>query len=120
VLLNSAAPPWSGSQGLGDGVHGEAQFAIGVKASGKVALKVNGSAVFDRSGVVTVAAGHSTATKTGIALTAASLVLATIQGNVAGVFVQGVTRVTGSSGSFTIHLNKTVSKSVKVAWFAVN
>jgi hypothetical protein len=35
----------------------------------------------------------------GIELTAASLVLATIQGNVAGVFVQGVTRVTGSSGS---------------------
>jgi hypothetical protein len=34
-------------------------------------------------------------TTTGIALTAASFVLATIQGNVAGVFVQGVTRVTG-------------------------
>jgi len=39
---------------------------------------------------------------------------------VAGVYVQGVTLVTGSPGSFTIHLNKTVSKSVKVAWFAVN
>jgi len=47
-------------------------------------------------------------------------VLATIQGNVAGVFVQGVTLVTGASGSFTIHLNKTVQAKIKVAWFAVN
>jgi hypothetical protein len=31
-----------------------------------------------------------------------------------------VTLITGKSGSFTIHLNKTVSNSVKVAWFAVN
>ena len=38
----------------------------------------------------------------------------------AGVFVQGVTLVTGASGSFTIHLNKTVPKSLKVAWFAIN
>jgi hypothetical protein len=50
----------------------------------------------------------------------ASFVLATIQGNVAGVYVQGVTLVTGSSGSFTIHLNKAVPESVSVAWFAVN
>jgi hypothetical protein len=47
-------------------------------------------------------------------------VLATIQGNVAGVFVPGVTTVTGASGSFTIHLNKAVPASTKVAWFAVN
>ncbi len=40
--------------------------------------------MFSRSGVLTVAAGHSTAKKTGIALTAASLGLASIQGNVAG------------------------------------
>jgi hypothetical protein len=34
--------------------------------------------------------------------------------------VQGVTLVTGPHGSFTIHLNKTVSDNVKVAWLAVN
>jgi hypothetical protein len=67
-----------------------------------------------------VAAGHASRMKSGIALTSASLVLATIRGNVAWVYVQGVTQVTGSPGLFTIHLNKTVSKSVKVAWFAVN
>ena len=92
----------------------------GVRAFGKTALKVDWPAVFSRSGVLTVAAGHSSVTKTGIALKPASFVLATIQGNVAGVFVQGVTLATGSSGSFTIHLNKAVTKSTKVAWFAVN
>ena len=89
-------------------------------AYGKTALKVQGPAVFSRSGALTVTAGHSSAKKTGIGLTAASLVQATIQGNVAGVFVQGVTLVSGASGSFTIHLSKAVSKSTKVAWFAVN
>ncbi len=108
------------SLGTGTGVVGESPGGTGVVASGRTALKVQGPAVFSRSGVLTVAAGHSSATKTGVALTAASLVLATIQGNVAGVFVQGVTLVTGASGSFTIHLNKTVQAKIKVAWFAVN
>jgi hypothetical protein len=49
-----------------------------------------------------------------------SLVLATIQGSVAGVHVQGVTTVPGSRGSLTIHLNKAVSAPTKVAWFALN
>jgi hypothetical protein len=108
------------SQGFGDGVHGEAPAGTGVKATGKVALQVQGPAVFDRSGIVTVAAGKSSVKKSGIALTAASLVLATIQGNVAGVHVQGVTLVTGLAGSFTIHLNKAVAAKTKVAWFALN
>src|SRR5215813_11193999 len=86
----------------------------------KTALQVQGPAAFSRSGILSVAAGKSSGTKTGIALTASSFVLATIQGNVAGVFVQGVTLVTGSPGSFTIHLNKAVPAKTKVAWFAVN
>jgi hypothetical protein len=61
-----------------------------------------------RLGTVIVVKGDSSAQKTGIALTATSLVLATIQRNVAGVYVQGVTLVAGSSGSFTMHLNKRV------------
>jgi hypothetical protein len=108
------------SQGTGAGVVGESPAGTGVVASGKTALKVTGPAVFSRSGILTIKAGQSSVKKTGIALTPASFVLATIQGNVAGVHVQGVTLVTGSPGSFTIHLNKTVSKSMKVAWFAVN
>ena len=58
-------------------------------------------------------------TKTGVALTAASLVLATLQQNRAGVFVQAAVPDVSRS-SFTIHLNKAVSASTKVAWFVVN
>jgi hypothetical protein len=108
------------SDGTGAGVVGESPAGTGVVASGKTALKVTGPAVFSRSGILTIKAGQSSVKKTGIALTPASFVLASIQGNVAGVHVQGVTLVTGSPGSFTIHLNKTVSTSLKVAWFAVN
>jgi hypothetical protein len=48
------------------------------------ALKVSGKASFSRSGTVTVPAGKSSVTKSGVALTAASLVLATLQQHAAG------------------------------------
>jgi hypothetical protein len=76
--------------------------------------------VFNRSGVLTFAAGRASASHIGIALTAASLILATIQGNVAGVYLQGVTVAAGSSGSFTVHLNKATPSTLKVAWFVLN
>ena len=51
--------------------------------------------------------------------TTASLVLATLQDNRAGIFVQAaVPNISGSS--FTIHLSKAVSANTKVAWFVVN
>jgi len=53
----------------------------------------------------------------GIQLLGASLVLATIQGNVPGVYVQGVTLVVGLSGSVTINLNMPAPVGTKVAWF---
>ena len=56
----------------------------------------------------------------GIALSTTSLVLATVQGNVKGVFVQGVTVVAAPSGSFTVHLNKATPSALKVGWFVVN
>ena len=66
-----------------------------------------------------MAAGTSKATQTGVALTAASLVLATVQQDAAGVWVRSaVPNVAGSS--FTIHLSKAVTASTKVAWFVVN
>jgi hypothetical protein len=56
---------------------------------------------------------------TGVALTAASLVLATLQQNLSGVYVRSaVPNVAGSS--FTINLSKAPSASAKVAWFVVN
>ena len=43
-----------------------------------------------------------------------------IQGNGAGLYVQGVTMIAGPTGSFTIHLNKTVAANTNVAWFVIN
>jgi len=95
---------------------------VGVLAendAGGTALKAIGTTTFSRSGVLTVTAGSSTVTKTGVRLTAASLVLAVVQQDVAGVWVRAaVPNVTASS--FTIHLNKTVASSTKVGWFVVN
>ena len=105
-------------------VHGIANSSAGMgvlaeNTAGGQALKVNGVAAFSRSGMATVLTGHS-AVSMSLPLSSASFVLATIQGNVAGLNVQGVTIVTGSPGSFTIHLNKTVAAKTKVAWFVVN
>jgi hypothetical protein len=115
----------TGVSGMGTtGVHGttSAKAGTGVLAentAGGQALNVNGVAAFSRSGVATVPAGHSTVSKS-LPLDSASFVLATIQGNVTGLTVQGVTIVTGSPGSFTIHLNKAAAGKTKVAWFVVN
>ena len=87
--------------------------------AGGTALKATGPAVFSRSGVLKVPAGKSSVTRTGVALSAASLVLATLQQDQAGVWVRSaVPNVAGSS--FTVNLSKAVSASTKVAWFVVN
>ena len=115
----------TGVQGSGaTGVHGIADSSpgVGVLAENTVggsALEVKGVVAFSRSGVATVLAGTSKVTLK-LSLSSASFVLATIQGNVAGLYVQGVTMITGPSGSFTIHLNKTVAANTNVAWFVIN
>jgi hypothetical protein len=112
-----------GTSNSGSGVHGEAfdPAGVGVLADGpRTGLKVNGAAVFSRSGMVTIPAGNSEARVKPLILTSASLVLATIQGNVVGVDVRGVTIVTGNKGSFTIHLNKNAPSALIVGWFVVN
>jgi len=109
------------SQGIG--LLGQTDTGTGLRAfagnNAGLALRVSGKAAFDRSGKVTITAGHSSIVKTGIALTASSFILATLQTNVAGLFIQSV--VTTPSGSkFTISLNKAPSVNVSVAWLAVN
>ena len=115
---------------LGTGVNGTANLAgaVGVVAentAGGTAFQANGTArfsgstVFGRSGILTVRAGSSEATKRGVALTAASLVLATLQQHRAGVHVlAAVPNVTSSS--FTVFLSTAVPANTKVAWFVVN
>jgi hypothetical protein len=122
------APGVEGKSG-GTGVMGvagvNAAGSTGVLASNggngsATALKATGKTSFSRSGKLTVAAGSSSATKSAINLSSTSMVLATIQGNQAGVYVQGVTQVAGTSGSFTIHLSKNTTANLPVAWFIVN
>jgi hypothetical protein len=119
-----------GASSTGSGVLGSATTAsgIGVLASNPSGqgLKVTGGATFTgtttfaRSGTLTIPAGSSQATKSSISLSSTSLVMSTIQGNVAGVHVQGATTVTGSSGSFTVHLNQATPTALKVGYLIVN
>ena len=111
--------------GSGTGVWGEAlgTTAVGVKANGLVggstALQVNGKAVFSRSGILTVPMGSDQATQTGVDLTSASLVLATMQDDRAGNFVRAAVPSVSTS-SFTVLLNKKVTSPTKVGWMVVN
>jgi hypothetical protein len=112
----------SGTGGLGVAGAPEIGAGVGVTAqhsSGGTALQVIGTAVFSRSGTLTIKAGASAVTLTGVALTAASLILATLQNNVPGVYVQSAVPDV-SKGSFTIHLSKAVPTGTTVAWFIVN
>jgi hypothetical protein len=103
--------------GSGPGVRGTG--GIGVLAAGAIALDVTGPARFSRSGKLTIPAGKASATKTGVSLTGASIVLVTPQNNVAGTAVRSaVPNVAGSS--FTVHLAKAVSSAVTIGWFIVN
>src|SRR5262245_15632671 len=71
------------------------------------ALKVEGKATFSRSGIATVPAGKRSIKKSGVPLSASSMVLATIQVDRVGIYVEAaVPNVAGSS--FTIDLNKVV------------
>ena len=79
----------------------------------------NGPTSFSRSGVVAIAAGRAQATKASINLGAASMVLATIQRNEAGVYVQGVTTVVGTRGGYTIHLDSPCPVRLRDAYLVV-
>ena len=106
----------------GTGMQGQSASGTGVKAVASdtgFALRVLGKAGFTRSGKTVVTAGHSNVVKTSIALTSSSFVIATLQTNVAGLFIQAV--VTNPAGSkFTIYLNKAPAVNVAVAWLVVN
>lgn len=132
-ISNGAGVTGDGDGG-GDGVRGLASTGTGLRgtatnsqgagvlaentADGN-ALQVVGKAAFSRSGLLTVAAGSSKATQTGVALTSASLVLVTLQRHATGLYVlAAVPNVSGSS--FTVYLSNTVSASTKVAWFVIN
>lgn len=134
---------WGRNLGSGYGLLGESSSGIGLRAdsaagyggfvstntgtalyatanaAGGTALQVNGPAKFSRSGIANVGSGASSVTVSSVALSASSLVLATPQQNVAGLYVQAVVpNIAGSS--FTIYLSKAVPGATSVAWFVAN
>jgi hypothetical protein len=135
VWGNTSAAGFSGVVGVDNstgtsstGVAGFSAKGTGVLATSAdgTALRVNGSAVFSTCGVATVASGGkagskgsaSAVTVTGVELSASSLVLATAQGAIAGVAIEGVV-VDVAAKSFTIHLTKALTTSLKIAWFVI-
>jgi hypothetical protein len=105
----------------GIGALGDSANGIGVWANSQnaTALKVSGKAQFSRSGVATVAgtpAAPKNSVRVSLPITAKSMMTATLQKYVAGVYVvAAVPNVSG--GFFIIYLNKTVTTSVgPVAW----
>jgi hypothetical protein len=111
------------SSGGGYGLVAGSYTGTGVYASGPVALQVEGVAAFSRSGIATVAGTSGKTAQsvkvTGVALTAASMILATPQAKVAGVGVEAAVP-DAAAGSFTIYLTKAVKVSLPVAWFIVD
>ena len=81
------------------------------------ALRVNGKTSFSRSGRLTVSAGYSSVGKTLAGVTTSSLIIATIQTNRAGYYVQAAVP---ASGSFRVYLNKTATAATNVAYFVIN
>ncbi len=116
---------------LADGVHatnvnagssaifGDSADGTGVRARSQTgdALRVEGPAAFSRSGVVTVAAGSTSAKVTGVPLTHDSLVLATVQVKGSAYVKQAVPNP--ATDSFVVYVNK-ATKDTPVAWFVVN
>jgi hypothetical protein len=102
------------------GVYGYSTNGAGITAESETAtaLAVYGVVTFDRSGVATVAAGATSVSVNVFGLTASSIVLATPQGHLAGVAVEGV--VTDVSAStLTIYLTKAAKTALPVAWFVI-
>jgi hypothetical protein len=114
-----------GATNEGEGYAVRARTRNGIALYGEIlgpggfALQAVGPAVFSRSGKVAFGAGQSSRTVFGHSITAASLVLATIQGNVAGTYVRGVS-VNDAQDKFIIRLNKPAPSALVVGWFIVN
>jgi hypothetical protein len=109
--------------GVGEGISVKALTKNGVgvyaECTGGAAIVAEGMTVFSRSGKASFAAGQSARTLSAGRVTADTLVVATIQGDVTGTWVRGVT-VNVAKQQFTIRLNRAAPKTLKVGWFVVN
>jgi hypothetical protein len=115
--ITAASQGVRGEATTGYGVVGYATSGVGVLAQATgTALKVTGKAHFSRSGVVTVAAGARAATTASAFLpaSAASMVVATIQGH--GTNAIAGAAISTSTGKVTVTLQKTAAATTKVAF----
>src|SRR5262249_13103830 len=110
------------NKGAGPGVHGVGGTGVIAEASGKapsIALSVLGPAMFSLSGLVTINAGSSKATVSGVVLNPTSMVLATLQQSLPGIYIQAAVP-DSLNNAITVHLNKAVTQNARAAWFVVN
>jgi hypothetical protein len=124
TALDTTSGVYGQNDRTGYGVTGRSNNGTGVLADSAngTALKVTGKVQFSRSRVATVTGTASTPKKSvrvTLPITAESMMTATLQKYVPGVFVvAAVPNVSG--GYFTIYLNKSVTTSVgPIAWIIV-
>jgi hypothetical protein len=100
------------------GVSGLSIAGTGVLAGSTTgtALQVEGRVQFTTSGVSTVKKGNTTVTVTASAVTASTLVLATLQRAQSGVYIAAAEP---KAGSFTITLTKAATADLPVGWFFI-
>jgi len=108
--------------GAGDGISVQALTkkgtAVRAESPSGLAIDVRGTAKFSLSGLATISKGQATKTIS-TSIREVSLVLATVQGEVDGVWVQSVKREVANK-RIIIHLNKPAPAELKVGWFVVN
>jgi hypothetical protein len=113
----------SNTGGSAVGVFGESTAGTGVKAnsSAGVAFEAQGRVKFSTAGQATVTVGTKSKQVTpAIDLTAASLILCTLESNQAGLAIQRVTKNV-TTDVFTVFLSANVlsGKYARVAWFVI-
>jgi hypothetical protein len=78
----------------------------------------NGVTTFSRSGVALTRRGSASVTVPGVALTADTAILATLQDRVDGLQLHAV-ETDPATGSFTIFLSTAAARDVRIGWFAL-
>lgn len=96
---------------------------IGVYATApspdSAALQVNGRAVFSSAGRITVPAGATSGSQSGLSLSTAACVIATLQQDLPGILVRAAVP-DAAAGTVTVYLNQAPTVAATVGWMAVN
>jgi hypothetical protein len=102
--------------GVGIWAQAETPGSTALQADGP--SRFNGATSFSRSGVVTVRAGSTSATRTDVATAPDTVILATLQRRVPHVHLHAV-ETDPAAGSFTVFLTAAAPVDVPVGWFAL-